>query len=83
MPDVTGGTIAETATGDEGQPPEDMHMPSPSYFPIIAAFGIAFMGFGFVYLPGGWVAVGVGALITLWGLFGWSLEPVTRNGGHD
>jgi cytochrome c oxidase subunit 1 len=83
MPDVTGGTIAETATGDEGQPQEDMHMPSPSYFPIIAAFGIAFMGFGFVYLPGGWVAVGVGALITLWGFFGWSLEPVTRNGGDE
>jgi cytochrome c oxidase subunit 1 len=82
MPDVTGGTIAETATGDDDQPQEDMHMPSPSYFPIIAAFGIAFMGFGFVYLPGGWVAVGVGALITLWGFFGWSLEPVTRNGGH-
>jgi cytochrome c oxidase subunit I len=85
MPDVTGGTIAsETATGGEdGKPAVDMHMPSPSYFPLVAASGIIVTGYGLVYLPGGWVAVGVGVLVTLWGFFGWSLEPVTRNGNHD
>ena len=88
MPDVTGGTIAaETATGGDGESEEsheeDMHMPSPSYYPIIAAFGVMVTGYGFVYVPGGWVGVGVGLLITLWGFFGWSLEPVTRDADHD
>jgi cytochrome c oxidase subunit 1 len=85
MPDVTGGTLAaDTTTGGEGSPEEeDMHMPSPSYYPIIAAGGIVTMGYGFVYLPGGWVIVGLGTLITMAGVFGWSLEPVTRGEDHD
>jgi cytochrome c oxidase subunit 1 len=84
MPDVTGGTIsAQTTTGGEDAHEEDMHMPSPSYYPIIAAFGVMVTGYGFVYVPGGWVGVGIGALITLWGFFGWSLEPVTRDADHD
>jgi cytochrome c oxidase subunit 1 len=60
-----------------------MHMPSPSYYPIVAAGGIVTMGYGFVYLPGGWVVVGLGVLITMWGVFGWSLEPVTRDSDHE
>ena len=68
---------------EPSDPPADMHMPSPSYYPIVSAFGIVFVGYGLVYVPGGWTAVGIGALISLWGLFGWSLEPVTRNADHD
>ena len=84
MPDAIGGTIAaETDTGGEGAHEEDMHMPSPSYYPIVSAFGIVFMGYGLVYIPGGWIAVGIGSLVTMWGMFGWSLEPVTRDAEHD
>ena len=89
MPDVSGGTIAadDTTTGGEDEPEgdheEDMHMPSPSYYPIVAAFGVMVTGYGFVYIPGGWVGVGAGLLITLWGFFGWSLEPVTRDADHE
>jgi len=76
------GGVGGTEPGDGGHE-EDMHMPSPSYYPIVAAFGVIVTGYGLVYVPGGWVAVGVGGLITLWGFFGWSLEPVTRDEHHD
>jgi hypothetical protein len=33
---------------------------------------------GLVYVPWGLLAVAAGAVITLWGFFGWSLEPLTR-----
>jgi cytochrome c oxidase subunit 1 len=54
----------------------DVHMPSPSFYPFVAAAGLVTMGYGFVFLPGGLIAAGIGALITLWGVFGWSLEPI-------
>ena len=60
----------------------DIHMPSPSYYPALASVGLVVAGFGFTYLNvGGWITVGVGMMVALWGLFGWSLEPVTR-GDH-
>jgi cytochrome c oxidase subunit 1 len=85
MPDVTGGTTTtETTTGGNGgEHTTDLHMPSPSYYPILSAFGVFVVAYGLVYLPGGWVAVGIGALIALMGFFGWSLEPVTRSGDDD
>ena len=57
---------------------EDIHMPSPSYYPILASFGLVVGGYGLLYLPWGWLGVGAGMTLTLWGLFGWSLEPITR-----
>ena len=83
MPAVSGATttVDETTTGgdDEGDGHgDDMHMPSPSYYPALASLGIAITAFGFVYLPWGWIAAGIGVAITMWGFFGWSLEPVTK-----
>jgi cytochrome c oxidase subunit 1 len=83
MKDVTGGTLVETSVGGEGPHEEDMHMPSPSYYPIVAAAGITTVGYGLIYIPVGWVVAGIGVLITMWGVFGWSLEPVTRGEHHD
>ena len=57
----------------------EIHMPSPSYYPALASAGLVVTGFGLTYLGfGGWVVVGIGTIIAMWGLFGWSLEPVTR-----
>jgi cytochrome c oxidase subunit 1 len=50
-----------------------IHMPSPSYFPIVAAFGLPVIGYGLVFaLP---AVIVVGAAVTLTGFFGWALEP--------
>ena len=50
-------------------------MPSPSYFPIIAALGFLPIAYGVTF--GGalwWLAIG-GAAVLLAGVFGWALEP--------
>jgi cytochrome c oxidase subunit 1 len=79
IPPVKGGALTvdkETGGGDD--PGADIHMPSASFYPALSSFGIVVIGFGIIYLPWGWITVGVGLAITLWGLFGWSLEPVTK-----
>ncbi len=61
-----------------------IHMPSPSFYPIVSAIGIAILGAGLVFISSGPIGVAiltVGAVIALWGLVGWAAEPVTR-GGH-
>jgi cytochrome c oxidase subunit 1 len=53
-----------------------IHMPDPSYYPLIAAMGIPIAGWGVVF--GGVpqvVLVALGGLVLLAGLFGWVLEP--------
>jgi cytochrome c oxidase subunit 1 len=63
--------------GDEPHEDEhhDIHMPDPSFFPLLAALGIPVIGYGVIYF---WPVAIVGGLITLAGLFGWSLEPVAE-----
>ena len=80
MPAVSGGAMAVEAEtgGDDHDDHGDIHMPDPSYYPALTSVGLAVLGAGMVYLPVGWIVVGIGAVISLWGLFGWSLEPVTR-----
>jgi hypothetical protein len=51
-----------------------IHMPSPSYYPIIAALGLPLLGYGILYSP---ILAVDGVLILLAGLFGWALEPGT------
>jgi hypothetical protein len=50
-----------------------IHMPSPSYFPVVAALGLPVIGYGLIFaMP---AVIVVGAAITLAGFFGWALEP--------
>jgi cytochrome c oxidase subunit 1 len=52
-----------------------IHMPSPSYFPVVLAFGLPLMGYGVIFKL--WWLVGVGLLVLLTGAYGWVLEPAT------
>ncbi|HEX2235858.1 MAG TPA: cytochrome c oxidase subunit I [Actinomycetota bacterium] len=74
--EVPARVFAGGAEGADGHGHHDhaIHMPSPSYFPVLAAAGIPLMGYGAIYdgLRG---LVAVGALILVFGLFGWVLEP--------
>jgi cytochrome c oxidase subunit 1 len=58
--------------GADGGGGHAIHMPSPSYFPLIAAAGFPIAGYGLIF---GVPAVVVGLVITLAGFFGWALEP--------
>ena len=50
-----------------------IHLPDMSYYPIMLAAGIT-LGMGGL-MAGNWVIV-LGGVIGMWGLIGWSLEPV-------
>jgi len=49
-----------------------IHMPPPSYFPLIIATGVALVGVGLLAHVGVSIA---GALIVVYGVWGWALEP--------
>jgi cytochrome c oxidase subunit 1 len=49
-----------------------IHLPGPSYFPLIAAAGFPLIGYGIMYH---WWMAFVGAVVVLVGIFGWALEP--------
>jgi cytochrome c oxidase subunit I len=58
----------------------DIHLPSPSYWPIVVAFCLPIIGLGVIYSH----IIGiVGGLMLLGAVFAWVLEPATEPGGHD
>jgi len=66
---------SETNLAREGQ---HIHLPSPSYFPIVAAFGLLVAAYGMILghsNGANYLVSVVGGLITIFGLYGWALEP--------
>jgi len=58
----------------------DVHLPSPSYWPLVLACGFPFLGYGIIFHLG-WAVFG--ALIIVVALYGWVMEPSTDpNAGH-
>ncbi len=59
----------------------DVHLPSPSYFPIMLALGLPIVGYGIIYSL--WLCV-IGGLIIAGAAYGWVFEhPDDPNAGHD
>jgi cytochrome c oxidase subunit 1 len=52
-----------------------IHMPSPSYWPLVFALGLPILGYGFVFKN--WFIAGAGAAVLLFGLVAWGIEPAT------
>jgi cytochrome c oxidase subunit 1 len=67
LPVVSGGY------GGHGDGHSAIHLPDMSYYPFILAVGIAGLGAGFLSNN---VVIAVGAVILVWGLIGWAMEPV-------
>ena len=56
----------------------DVHLPSPSHFPFIAAFALPIMAYGVIYGRDSgynYGLIGIGAAILFAALYGWGLEP--------
>jgi cytochrome c oxidase subunit I len=49
-----------------------IHLPSPSYWPIISALGLPLVAYGLIYTY--WLAA-VGGLLVVASIYGWGLEP--------
>ncbi|MDA0597565.1 MAG: cytochrome c oxidase subunit I [Chloroflexi bacterium] len=67
LPVVSGGSYGH------GDGHSAIHLPDMSYYPFILALGIAGLGAGFLSNN---VVIAVGAVILVWGLIGWAMEPV-------
>jgi hypothetical protein len=68
------------ATAAPGAPPPIIHMPSPSYWPLLCALGLFLMASGLLVADAvGPVAIPifsiVGFLLLVGSIYGWSFEP--------
>ncbi|HYU57867.1 MAG TPA: cytochrome c oxidase subunit I [Actinomycetota bacterium] len=52
-----------------------IHMPSPSYYPVMTAVGPPLIFWGFLYSP---LLIVLGAFILLSGVYGWAVEPASE-----
>jgi hypothetical protein len=59
---------ADLPEGALPPPTEEIHLPEPSYLPVVLAFGITIAVTGVVFT---WVMVLIGVLISLIALFRW------------
>lgn len=64
---------AEQVLASEPVDPASIHMPSPSFWPLVVGFALPVMGYGQIYKA--WPVTIIGALILVGGMYGWSLEP--------
>ena len=72
---------AGASVATHGDEPEDfdehsIHMPDPSYMPLIAALGLPLIAVGLLY---SYAIVAVGALVLVVGLYGWVYEPASSS----
>ena len=74
-----GGAYKEVpASGGLGDEGHEIHLPQPSYWPIVTAVGLFIAAYGVVFndllIP--WALAAVGLTIGFIGVYSWSLEPV-------
>ena len=77
------GKLRKVASGNDIAQKGDQHphLPSPSYWPIVLAAGLPLIALGLIYNL--WLS-GIGLLLMLSAMFGWSLEPATDpDVGHN
>lgn len=62
-----------------GEHEEHIHLPSPSYWPILLAGGLLMAAFGLLYTP---ILIGTGMVLAMVALYAWVREAVTVEAGH-
>ncbi|MBV8561269.1 MAG: cytochrome c oxidase subunit I [Acidimicrobiia bacterium] len=78
--DVSGNGEVEDEVHEAAHEPTaeelHIHMPTPSYFPLLTAIGLPIIAYGLMYKA--WYVSVIGALILLASVYGWALEPATE-----
>jgi len=73
--------IAKTEDVVQKGDPTGVHLPSPSYWPIVIAASLPLIGYGIIFNLG---FAAVGAFVLFLGIYGLGLEPSTDpDAGHD
>jgi hypothetical protein len=72
----------DTGGGDHGGSADDghgdghgIHLPSPSYYPLIMTLALPILGYAAVF-KNPWLAI-PGVLILVFGMYAWAIEPGT------
>jgi cytochrome c oxidase subunit 1 len=69
-------TAEELLAREEANADQHIHLPSPSYWPIVLAIGLPIMAYGVIYNI---LLIVAGAAIVLLAMFGWAMEPHTAS----
>ena len=74
-----GGNFKEVpVAGGSGDDEHNIHLPQPSYWPLVTALGLFIAAYGVVFnqlfVP--WAIAIIGTFIGFVGVYAWSLEPV-------
>ena len=69
-------TAEEIIAEEERQADAHIHLPSPSYWPIVLALSFPVIAYGVIYST---FLIIAGAAIAILALFGWALEPPTAD----
>jgi cytochrome c oxidase subunit 1 len=69
-------TGEEVIAGEEAHADHHIHLPSPSYWPLVLALAFPVLGYGVIYNT---LIIVVGIAIAVLALFGWALEPPTAD----
>ncbi len=67
-------TAEEIMAEQERNADKHIHMPSPSYWPIVVAFSVLVITFGMIF---SYLIAAIGGVTLLFASFGWALEPST------
>ncbi|HZJ27146.1 MAG TPA: cytochrome c oxidase subunit I [Acidimicrobiia bacterium] len=68
-----GGDVVPTGDHGGGDEGHGIHMPSPSYFPLVMTSGMPVLAYGVVFHS--WLLGAVGVAVLLFGMYAWALEP--------
>jgi cytochrome c oxidase subunit 1 len=72
IPAVVGGADGHEEEHGDGH---DIHLPSPSFWPLISAMGFPLIAAGMLY---DYALVPVGVAVLFVGVYGWAIEPPTE-----
>ncbi len=67
-------TAEELLAEEEANADAHIHMPSPSYWPVVVAAALPIIAYGVIFSH--WL-IAVGFAVVLLGIYGWALEPPT------
>jgi cytochrome c oxidase subunit I len=72
--DANGKVVRVRATEDVAQRGDavGVHLPSPSYWPLVAALALPIIGYGMIFNLG---LAAVGGVVLVLGIYGWAYEP--------
>ena len=69
---VQRATLEELVAEEEAHADAHIHLPAPSYWPMVLAVALPIMAYGVIYTT--WLIV-LGGAIAVAAMFGWALEP--------